>query len=279
VETHAPCTGKVKDHAVSVLQKLSGALQDKAVTSATQWRHGSKAARGALMNPPASPPTPPVLHVAVTGHRPNRLSAARMAQMQPKLHQVLGGLANAMRRLHAPAPVDLVLSSALAEGADRQLATLGLELGYALHALLPFAPPQYRTRFFGDAASCAEFDTLLQQAERVDTLPPQPDGDDGSVYARLGHQLLDRADVLLAVWDGRDAQGLGGTADVVRGALLRQIPVLHLCSRTRRAPMLLWHTERPAAQRPGPAPCSCPCDSSALEAMLARKLLRAGGCA
>jgi len=221
-----------------------------------------------------SPPSP-TLRVAVTGHRPNRLSSARMAQMEPKLRQVLGGLANAMRRLHAPGPVDLVLSSALAEGADRQLATLGLQLGYTLHALLPFAPLQYHQRF-GDAVSCAAFDTLLRQAGRVDMLAPQDGEEDASVYARLGRRLLDGADVLLAVWDGRDAQGLGGTADVVRAALQRQIPVLHLCSRTRRVPMLLWHTERPAARRPAPAPCSCPCDNGALEAMLARKLLRSG---
>lgn len=37
--------------------------------------------------------------------------------------------------------------------------------------------------------------------------------------------MLDRADRLLAVWDGKPARGYGGTADVVAEAQTRVIPV------------------------------------------------------
>lgn len=40
-----------------------------------------------------------------------------------------------------------------------------------------------------------------------------------------GIYMLDRADQLLAVWDGQPARGYGGTADIVRAAQERAVPV------------------------------------------------------
>jgi hypothetical protein len=37
--------------------------------------------------------------------------------------------------------------------------------------------------------------------------------------------MLDRADYLFAIWDGKPARGYGGTADVVAEARDRRIPV------------------------------------------------------
>ncbi|MEO5877101.1 MAG: hypothetical protein ABIQ26_19070, partial [Streptosporangiaceae bacterium] len=34
-------------------------------------------------------------------------------------------------------------------------------------------------------------------------------------YLVAGHRVVKRSDLLLAVWDGRPAGGLGGTADIV----------------------------------------------------------------
>ncbi len=45
-------------------------------------------------------------------------------------------------------------------------------------------------------------------------------------YARAGEDVLDRCDVLLAVWDGQPAQGRGGTGEVVRRAREMGKPLL-----------------------------------------------------
>jgi hypothetical protein len=37
--------------------------------------------------------------------------------------------------------------------------------------------------------------------------------------------MLDAVDVLVAIWDGGDAHGDGGTADVVTGARARNMPL------------------------------------------------------
>ena len=38
--------------------------------------------------------------------------------------------------------------------------------------------------------------------------------------------MVEHADVLIAVWDGRPARGMGGTADAVAYARQRGVPVL-----------------------------------------------------
>ncbi len=46
------------------------------------------------------------------------------------------------------------------------------------------------------------------------------------------------ADLMVAVWNGRPAAGLGGTADIVKYALNSGKPVLHLDPESRTTEML-----------------------------------------
>ena len=39
-------------------------------------------------------------------------------------------------------------------------------------------------------------------------------------------RMIEEADELLAVWDGKPARGYGGTADVVQAARKRDLPVI-----------------------------------------------------
>ena len=66
---------------------------------------------------------------------------------------------------------------------------------------------------------------------------PQPTREDA--YLAAGHAVVDDADVVLALWDGRPARGRGGTAEVVEYArslgrplvwidVARREPTLHL---------------------------------------------------
>ena len=137
--------------------------------------------------------------------------------------------------------------SGLAEGADRHVAHLALDAGYSLHAVLPFARSTYLADF-ASAASRVQFDQLLARAERVTELPGRP-GFSAQAYRRAGHALLDETDVLIAVWDGQPAQGAGGTAEVVNEACRRRIPVIHVSTLARTAPVLIWQRQGVAAAR------------------------------
>jgi polyphosphate kinase 2 (PPK2 family) len=54
-------------------------------------------------------------------------------------------------------------------------------------------------------------------------LPPAPTHEDA--YLAAGRWIVDHADRLVAVWDGRPARGRGGTAEVVAYARHRGVPV------------------------------------------------------
>lgn len=192
------------------------------------------------------------LVVAVTGHRPHRLRHAQTERLATQASQLFDDLA----ALAAATAV----RSALAEGADRQLALLALERGCALHALLPFARADYRADF-GSAASLHEFDRLLGRAARCTELPGRRAAPDAAYHA-LVPALLDGADLLCAVWDGAPALGPGGTAEVVAEACRRGLPVVHLSTRSD-APAALLSADGPPAGRP--------CDRDTLQAALAAR--------
>jgi len=208
-----------------------------------------------IATPAPCHPRPPArgLHVGVTGHRLNRISQHQLDQITPQIEPVLAHLASASRC------IEPVLLSNLAEGSDRHLARLGLQLGYTLHAVLPRPRDDY-ARGFSSAASRREYRALLADAARITELRG-PLGVAGRTYLRAGHALLDQADLLLALWDGAPSRGTGGTADVVDEAFRRRIPVLHLSTRPRQRPRLLW-------PRAGGTVEQC-CDRRRLDAVLA----------
>ncbi|HYN70295.1 MAG TPA: hypothetical protein VEX41_08800 [Candidatus Eisenbacteria bacterium] len=121
-------------------------------------------------------------------------------------------------------PVAMTVMSALAEGADRLIAGAVLARPDAeLEAALPVARADYR-RDFDDQASRAEFDELLGRAVEVTNLPVAPSREEA--YQQAGRYVVERSDVLIAIWDGRPARGVGGTAEVVAYARQRGVPVV-----------------------------------------------------
>ncbi|WP_067171619.1 hypothetical protein [Microtetraspora niveoalba] len=146
------------------------------------------------------------LRVAVTGHRD--LTPATLDLVAAAIHEELRG--------RGPAVVGV---SCLAPGADQIFADAVLDLGGALEVVVP-------ARRYGRALperDRAEFERLLARAGSVVRLPydvPTPE-----TYRSANEVLLDGADLLIAVWDGRPARGRGGTAEVVGEALRRDIEV------------------------------------------------------
>lgn len=139
----------------------------------------------------------------------------------------------------------LTVLSALAEGADRLVAKEVLATpGALLVAVLPVAPADYLTDF-ASAASRQEFLNLIGRAHEVVELPPQSNRN--AAYESAGDYVLSHCDVLMAVWDGRAAQGRGGTGAAVARAREKQIPLVWIKAGNRK-PGTMKPTSLGAAQ-------------------------------
>lgn len=109
--------------------------------------------------------------------------------------------------------------SNLADGADQLFAQAVLDAGGQLEVIIPAA--RYRDGL-PDSAH-ATYDALLSRSSSVLRLNRIESSEDAHMEASKA--MLDRAERLFAVWDGKPARGYGGTADVVAEARNRGIPV------------------------------------------------------
>jgi hypothetical protein len=110
--------------------------------------------------------------------------------------------------------------SCLARGADQVFARAVLALGGQLEVILPAA--DYRDRKV-KPDNASEFDDLISRATSVRTVPFDQSGRDA--YLAASEAVLVTVDRLVAVWDGKPADGHGGTGDVVAAAHDRNLPV------------------------------------------------------
>ncbi|MFJ6615506.1 hypothetical protein ACIQPT_35105 [Streptomyces sp. NPDC091289] len=140
--------------------------------------------------------------VSVTGHMD--LADEAVGAVRAALRERLAGL-------HGD---PLVGRSCLARGADTLFAEQILALGGRLSAIIPSR--DYRDAVV-DPADLTRFDTLCEAAEEVVIMPYEHAG--RAAYEAANSTLLQGADCLLAVWDGRAPTGHGGgTADTVAAA-------------------------------------------------------------
>lgn len=108
----------------------------------------------------------------------------------------------------------------LADGADQLFARAVLACDGTYEVVIPAR--DYRRRAV-EAHNLATFDELLRRATSVSYMPFPRSGRDAFLAASM--EMLRRCDRLFAVWDGRPSTDVGDTADVVRAAQSRQLPV------------------------------------------------------
>ena len=163
-------------------------------------------------------------------------------------------------------PIRWSIISPLAKGADQVVANQVLartqNVGKPrLQVVMPFSLNEYR-RDFVDDNDRQEFERLL--AFDPDFIVLQPDyvnrvaglsADETSVarnaaYRAAGHWVVDSCEILIAVWDGEQAAGLGGTGDVLGYALEQQRVVLWIDSKSpSRPPVMLIANEPKITKR------------------------------
>jgi len=163
-----------------------------------------------------------------------------------------------------------VVVSPLAKGSDRIVARAVMEWknphagplppeaedGFVprLEVVLPMAREQYREDF-KDSQDRQEFDELFAKASwtnEADQFMPKDVAQVQSrnlAYRLAGHGVINRCDVLVAIWDGKPAKGASGTGEIVPYAIQQGRPVLWINSEQPDAPvLLLTKTPSPSAK-------------------------------
>ena len=218
-------------------------------------------------------PLPPRvrLRIGVSGHRlPPKLPVEAEAPVRALLDRILATIVGAAREREggyaalagssasdpASAATSLadtfVIISSLAEGSDRLLAEAGLAAGFGLEAVLPLARAEY-ARDFDTPSSRAAFERLLARSAAVFDLNGPAD-ERPRAYEAAGFVMLANVDLLIAIWDGKEAAGVGGTAQIVGRAIADGIPVIWIDPANPSAPQL----SLPRAGDLPPANAQCP---------------------
>ncbi len=157
------------------------------------------------------------LVVAVTGHRD------LIAEEIPVLKEIVRERLTSLREDYPD--YHLTIMSALAEGADMLVADVAVEMQLDLIVPLPKDLSVYR-RELKSAEAREKFAAHCEYAREVFTLnqdlPDPPTGADAAEwystypYAQLGMYLSGHCHILLAIWDGKYSDAMGGTAQVVQ---------------------------------------------------------------
>ena len=159
-----------------------------------------------------------ILIIGATGHRD--IPPHECATLQGKVHDFLLEL----RTRYANTP--MLLLTSLAEGADRlcAYAALSQDVGIPLFVTLPMPTKLYELDFEGQ--SLAEFHSLLHSAVGWMEMPLIADNTANGVatrgpqrdlqYESVGKYIAQRSQLLIALWDGEEANLAGGTASVIR---------------------------------------------------------------
>lgn len=152
----------------------------------------------------------PGLQLSVTGHQ--RLGSAEQVEwVRSAVEQAVAGLHVAQGH------------TCLAAGADQIFAEV------LVARRVPFAvivPSAHYERSFQDGVGLDGYGRLLGLAASVTVLDFAEPGE--AAYAAAGARLVERADALLAIWNGSPAQLPGATGAVVEQARSRQLPILHI---------------------------------------------------
>ncbi|MDE0053575.1 MAG: hypothetical protein OXT64_04875 [Gammaproteobacteria bacterium] len=148
------------------------------------------------------------MRIGITGHQwiPIRAQSFVATHVERIVREVAG---------------NLVGVSSLAAGADQVFADIVLKSRGELYVVVPCV--DYESTF-RDESSLVGYRRLLTLAVNVERLSYRCPSEDAFLDA--GRRVADLAELLVAVWDGDEARGKGGTADIVEYARNRRTKVV-----------------------------------------------------
>ena len=157
------------------------------------------------------------LVIGVTGHRDLR------AEDLPRLEEIVSKVIEKLKKDSPHTP--LILLSALADGADRLVADVALARGVRLIVPLPMPRHIYETDF-STATSKHKFEELLARAGHWFELPLLHGATEAEImeqgpardrqYEQVGAYIVRHSHLLIALWNGKYRNLVGGTSRVVK---------------------------------------------------------------
>ncbi len=153
-------------------------------------------------------------------------------------HQNLGSaetitwLSNVLRSAIRQNNIDFGLSS-LAVGADQLFVEVLKDMHMRYIAIIPCDGYE---QTFTTSIDREKYNSLLQTAFEIVNLPFDKPSEEA--FYEAGKQIASNSNMIIAIWNGQPAKGLGGTADIVKFALSIKRSVLHINPITRTASML-----------------------------------------
>lgn len=165
------------------------------------------------MQAEADVPSPPAIvwRVGFSGHR-RVAEPARLGEILDKLWQDLAGRVTGK----------LEACASLAEGADLIFAESAQRAGLAFHARLPYSLDEFRKEVGNDWLP--RFVQTVATASSIDAPPTITDRN--SAYYNGGIDVIEQSDLMIFFWDGERERGHGGTAQMVRTARARALPLI-----------------------------------------------------
>lgn len=174
---------------------------------------------------------PPVFIIAFTGNRPKPQTGrtpAELEAMRPALARALSGFRDRAAGLGG----EVHLFSSAAEGADTIVCEIAHSLGIPVHLILPTAEERFREDFEKSPDAWIRSHALIRKAEegfnQGSLRIARSHGSRSDGYAQANHELLDAADLLLAVTNGGSSTSAAGSSAMMDAARIRGIPVAHL---------------------------------------------------
>jgi hypothetical protein len=141
------------------------------------------------------------MKIGVTGHQNIPLVAVNHIEMM---------VTSILRKY---ADHELIGISSLAIGADQLFAKLVLQNGGKLSIVIPC---ENYEETFKNADDLSQYYSLREKASEVLVLNfPSPSQ---TAFLEAGKLLAEMSEILIAIWDGKKANGIGGTADIVHYA-------------------------------------------------------------
>lgn len=179
------------------------------------------------------------IRIGVTGHRQltdeEKLSEKIRQVLQKDIFTLFENSDKVLRSI-PNTPILFSILTPLAEGADRLVAKEVLKLPDSrMEVVLPLVKQDYLEDFQAPE-SRHEFEELMKKARRPITLRERTlkeefSGNDlvdarRKAYEDVGRYVVDNCDVLIALWDGQESRGKGGTKEIIDYAKKKERPVI-----------------------------------------------------
>jgi len=171
------------------------------------------------------------IRIGVTGHRSYHDADGLARSVKATLRSRIFELFDPPPPAGLATPLSFTVLTSLAEGADRLVATEVMEFPDSeITAVLPYAADEYQESFTTPEAQ-KDFWAWLDRAGKSVILRPgvtkaSESGIRKAAYEAAGRFVVDNCDLLIALWDGREAQGRGGTAEIVAYARSKNRPLV-----------------------------------------------------